>query len=103
VDFVGPQKVESRGVVDLMAIRKDHRRVGRGLKRGDLLEIVLIQVKGGSAPRPTRQDVARLAKVAKNHRAKAVVLAEWRPREKLKLLGLRGSVWKEVSPSKVFG
>ena len=50
-DLVGPKKGESRGVVDLVAIRKAHRDPPVGLKRGDLFEIVLIQVKGGGAPR----------------------------------------------------
>ncbi len=45
VDFGGKGKAESRGIVDLIAIRKEHRRDGIGLKRGDLFEIVLIQTK----------------------------------------------------------
>jgi hypothetical protein len=78
VDFGGKAKAEARGIVDLIAIRKDHRHDGLGFKRGDLFEIVLIQTKGGSAPRPTPSDLARLSKVARHHRAKAVILAEWR-------------------------
>jgi hypothetical protein len=53
VSFVGPKGGESRGVVDLIAIRKDHR-VKEGFDRGDRLEIVLIQVKGDLLPRPLR-------------------------------------------------
>jgi len=71
VEFGGKTRAESRGIVDLIAIRKDHLNNGVGLKRGDLFEIVLIQTKGGSAPRPTNDDIARLVKVAKHHRAKA--------------------------------
>lgn len=67
VEFGGRTRSEARGIVDLIAIRKDHRRDGPGLKRGDLFEIVLIQTKGGSAPRPKPDDVARLRKVAKLH------------------------------------
>jgi hypothetical protein len=52
VDFGGATGAESRGVVDLMAIRKDHGRpVGR-TKRGDLFEVILIQVKGGARDDP---------------------------------------------------
>lgn len=49
VSFNGPNGSESRGIVDLLAIRKDHRSKKAGRKRGDLFEIVLIQTKGGSA------------------------------------------------------
>jgi hypothetical protein len=38
VDFGGKTKAEARGIVDLIAIRKDHRQDRAGLKRGDLLE-----------------------------------------------------------------
>jgi len=103
VDFGGKTKAESRGIVDLIAIRKDHRHDGPGLKRGDFFEIVLIQTKGGSAPRPTAEDAARLSRVAKYHRAKAVVLAEWRRAEKLELFRLNGTRWQAVTPDEVFG
>ena len=103
VDFGGKTKAEARGIVDLIAIRKDHRHDGPGLKRGDLFEIVLIQTKGGSAPRPTPGDVARLRVVAKHHKAKGVILAEWRRAEKLELFKLSGTRWQPVSPDEVFG
>lgn len=103
VDFGGRAKAESRGIVDLIAVRKDHRHDGHGVKRGDLFDIVLIQTKGGSAPRPTRHDIARLSRVAKHHRAKAVVLAEWRRGEKLELFKLVGRNWKSVSADEIFG
>lgn len=103
VDFGGKTKAEARGIVDMIAIRKDHRHDGPALKRGDLFEIVLIQTKGGSAPRPTPDDVARLSRVAKHHRAKAVILAEWRRAEKLELFKLNGTHWQSVSPDEIFG
>lgn len=103
VDFGGEAKAEARGIVDLIAIRKDHRHDGPSLKRGDLFDIVLIQTKGGSAPRPTAADVARLSRVAKYHRAKAVVLAEWRRAEKLELFRLNGTHWQAVAPDEIFG
>ncbi len=47
VAFNGPHGRESRGIVDFIAIRKDHREHGQApFKRGDLFEIVLVQVKG---------------------------------------------------------
>lgn len=103
VDFGGKTRSEARGIVDLIAIRKDHSHEGPGLKRGDLFEIVLIQTKGGSAPRPTPDDVARLRRVARHHRAKAVILAEWSRGEHLELSKLHGSRWHSVSPDEVFG
>src|SRR5205823_5735680 len=60
VEFGGTTRSEARGIVDMIAIRKDHRHNGPALKRGDCFEIVLIQTKGGFSRRPTVDDVARL-------------------------------------------
>jgi hypothetical protein len=103
VEFGGKSKSEARGIVDLIAIRKDHRQEGPALKRGDLFEIVLIQAKGGSAPRPKPEDIARLKRVAKHHGASAVVLAEWKRGERLDLSLLKKDEWHPVSPDEVFG
>ena len=103
VEFGGKTKAESRGVVDLLAIRKDHRKDRVGLKRGDLFDMVLIQTKGGSARRPSLKDIKRLARVARYYRVKAVVLAEWRKGEMLELFRLSGSTWNSVSPTEIFG
>jgi hypothetical protein len=45
VSFAGPDGGESRGVVDLIAIRKDHAE-RKGLKRGDTFQIILIPGQG---------------------------------------------------------
>jgi hypothetical protein len=103
VGFGGKANSEARGIVDLLAIRKDHQRRGHGLERGDLFEIVIIQVKGGASRRPTRKDVARLLMVAEHHRARAVVLAEWQRGMKLDLFKLEGGNWKPVAATDVFG
>ncbi len=76
--FAGPQGGESRGVVDLIAIRKDHGSPCKGTKRGDCFQIVLIQVKGGYAARPNAEDASRLRAVARRHRARAILLATWK-------------------------
>jgi len=102
IDFGGRTKAEARGIVDMIAIRKDHRHDGPRFKRGDLFEIVLIQTKGGSAPRPTWDDVTRLSRVAKHHRVKAVILTEWRCGKKLELFKLEGTHWHPVSPDEIF-
>ena len=103
VEFGGKSGAESRGIVDLIAIRKNHRQSVPGTKRGDLFEIILIQVKGGSAPRPSAEDVSRLTRVAHHHRAGAVILAEWKRAERLETFKLVRSRWEEIAPHDVFG
>jgi hypothetical protein len=44
-----------------------------------------------------------LSGVAKHHRAKAVVLAEWRKGEKLDLFTLQGDQWLPTAARDVFG
>jgi hypothetical protein len=75
VTFYGKSGGESVGVVDLLAIRKDHGEPVGGTRRGDALQIILIQVKGGSAAKPTFDDATRLRAVAKRHGACEVLLA----------------------------
>lgn len=77
VTFYGKVGGESVGVVDLLAIRKDHGNPPPGMKRGDALHVILIQVKGGSAASPTAEDGSRLRAVAKWHHARRVLLASW--------------------------
>lgn len=102
VDFVGPNGCESRGIVDLLAVRKDHSIQDDVFKRGDILDIVLIQVKGGNARFPTQEDIERLKKVAMHHRAKAVVLSEWKRGKCPQLYLLRRNKWLPIEPQEVF-
>lgn len=84
VTFLGKGGGESVGVVDLIAIRKDHRSPGPGImKRGDALQIILIQVKGGGAAMPTANDGIRLRAVAKRHSAEQSLLGIWKKGKKL--------------------
>ena len=78
VTFNGPSGGESVGVVDMIAVRKDHGPPPPGAKRGDNFQIILIQVKGGGAAMPTRDDACRLRAVARRHHARQVLLASWR-------------------------
>jgi hypothetical protein len=112
VEFTGPGGRESRGIVDLLAIRKDHRTSGPDLKRGDLFEIVLLQIKGGSARWPSRNDILRLRQVARHHRATEIVLADWQRGAQPTLYRMARrlgsgfnpkSVWREVTAEAVFG
>jgi hypothetical protein len=92
--FAGPDGGESRGVVDMLAIRKDHGEPPSGAKRGDLFQIILIQVKGGYAAKPTAEDGARLRIAAKKHGACAVLLATWRKGKATRFFSLRRNAGK---------
>ncbi len=102
VNFCGPHGGESRGVVDMIAVRKDHTTPRRGMKRGDALRIILIQVKGGSAPRPTSEDGKRLRFVARLHGACGILLATWKKGRAARFFSLRPEAgngtgeWNEV-------
>ena len=103
VGFPGPGGGESRGIVDLVAIRRDHSTpTSRVLRPGDLFDIVLIQVKGGSAPWPSPRDLKRLGTVRKRYGARAVVLAEWKKGKEPRLY-LLGRSWVETTAVEVFG
>ena len=65
VGFPGPDGRESTGIVDLLAIRKNDKKPSAPFKRGDLFEIILIQIKGGAAKRPDKSEIKRLRDVAK--------------------------------------
>jgi hypothetical protein len=99
VTFYGASGGESVGVVDLLAVRKDHR-ARLGMKRGDALHFILIQVKGGTAAMPTAEDGSRLRAVAKRHHARKVLLASWKRGTQVRFFSLRpGSPrnWTEVT------
>jgi hypothetical protein len=79
VSFRGSGGGEWRGVVDILAVRKSSAaRGGARLKAGDLFDLVLVQLKGGDSPMPTRADVLRLRRVARHYRALRVVLHAWK-------------------------
>jgi hypothetical protein len=73
-----------------------------GTKRGDALQIMLIQVKGGGAAMPTREDGKRLRVVARRHHARRVLLAAWKKGAEARFFELHprtrrnGSEWSEV-------
>ena len=94
------------GVVDLIAIRKDHSKPVSGTKRGDALQIILIQVKGGNAAKPTQDDAARLRIVARRHGACGVLLAIWKKGKAPRFFSLHKRLpeWSEVDDLRtVFG
>ena len=101
VEFGGSTGSESRGIVDILAIRKDHSQRAR-LKRGDRFDIVLIQSKGGSSRRPTPEEIERLSVVGERYGAKAVVLAEWKRGTHLQLFRLAEGQWHTATAGEIF-
>jgi hypothetical protein len=105
VSFRGTHGGEWRGIVDILAVRKNSAAIQHApLKAGDLFDFVLVQLKGGDAPMPTRADAARLRRVAAHYRALSVVLYAWKrgTHSKYFTLGPHGS-WNESSAQKAFG
>jgi hypothetical protein len=106
VSFRGEKKAEWRGVVDVIAIRKDTSQPRAPLlKRGDLFDIVLIQIKGGTAPAPSSEDCIRLKQVAKYYRARAIVQFQWTRgvSSKFAELDRRTLKWNETTAPAIFG
>src|SRR5438477_11278787 len=69
--FRGTGGGEWRGIVDVLAVRKDTSHSNHELfKSGDLFDIILVQMKGGAARKPNGPEIQRLAAVAKRYRAK---------------------------------
>jgi hypothetical protein len=84
------------------------------MKRGDELQLLLIQVKGGKSAKPTTEDVGRLRLVARRHRARKCLLATWTKGKQATFYSLRpkpiGSLqgwrkhWREENELKlIFG
>jgi hypothetical protein len=108
--FGGRKGGESTGVVDMVAIRKDHRKPYPGTKRGDTFQIILIQTKGGSSARPTVKDGIRLRTVAQRHAACGILLAAWKKGKSAQFFSLSAKAgnaekeWTEVSDlAEIFG
>jgi hypothetical protein len=98
VSFRGTGGGEWRGVVDVLAIRKDTAKSDHEvLKSGDLFEIVLVQMKGGSALNPTDADVRRLQAVKQRYRAIGVVLFAWEKGVSAHFSKLKGRRWVQSS------
>jgi len=86
VDFLGPNGSESAGIVDILAIRKKWdipaQAEFKSLKHLDIFDIMLVQVKGGSAPVPSDLDIARMEEVADHYNACNVLLYQWNIKKK---------------------
>ena len=105
VSFRGQNKREWRGIVDVLAIRKDTSQpANKSLKRGDLFDIILIQMKGGSARLPSLDERRRLRIVARHYRAQGVVLFTWQRGRQTVFYALeRALTWKRTTSQEIFG
>ena len=109
VSFRGVKGGEWCGIVDMIAIRKDTAKsYDEVLRKGDLFEIILVQLKGGSADMPTHDDVQRLKAVRERYHAKEVVLFEWRQRgskgtKTCCFSVLKGDAWSPSTAREIFG
>jgi hypothetical protein len=103
INFLGTKKQESAGIIDLLAIRKDHSKT-RSLPKGDGFEIILVQVKGGSARNPSPIDIQRMEAVKDRYGAKSVVLSSWKKGRAVELRVLSEAGWGDpVDPDSIFG
>ncbi len=93
-------------MVDVIAIRKDTLQPeGRVLKRGDLFDIILIQIKGGSARGPTAKGKRRLRDVKRHYHAREVVQFQWRKGKiaRFSLLPPNSDEWEDSAATEIFG
>jgi hypothetical protein len=106
LSFRGAKKGEWKGAVDLVAIRKNTAKPdSKTLKRGDLFDIILVQVKGGSAKAPTVEDKRRLQEVADYYHATKVVQFCWQKGKKAEFSVLQTDAltWKICTGAEIFG
>ncbi len=104
VSFRGESGGEWRGVVDVLAIRKNTSRPAHPLlKSGDLFEFILVQMKGGRARRPSHEEIQRLRLVARRYGARAIVLYAWKRQERSDFFALKRGEWKPSTREELFG
>ncbi len=105
ISFRGLGKGESRGIVDVLAIRKDTSKPADALlRRGDFFEFILIQIKGGTAAHPSIADRNRLKRVAKRYGAHMVVMFAWRKGVSSQFYKLEPNLdWSPTTGAAIFG
>ena len=105
VEFKGGAGRESAGIVDLLAMRKNFDKKGNkklGMKEGDSLEIIQIQVKGGTSGNPSKEDIKRMKKVSEYYHFSETILSRWKTNTvNFYRLGNDGGL-EEVAPRTIF-
>jgi hypothetical protein len=106
--FPDPPVGNRPGLSTYLQSERTIKNLNAPFKRGDLFEIILIQIKGGGAKRPNKSEIKWLRDVAKYYNARDVVLAEWVKGNQLKfnwLVNYRADpkkAWREVDPGVLF-
>ena len=104
VSFRGTGGREWGGIVVVLAIRKDTAHSNHDiLKSGDLFELILVQMKGGSARKPNAAEIRRLQAVKSRYGAKDIVLFSWKKGKGCEFSKLSRGEWKVSSPIDIFG
>ncbi len=103
VSFRGMRGGDWKGIVDVLAIRKDTAHPSdEQLKCGDLFDIILVQMKGGSSKEPSETAKERLLRVQERYGAKHVVLFTWKRGLGCKFSILTGNKWAPSSAKEIF-
>ena len=109
VEFTGPKGGESNGIVDLLAIKKNHdqeKTKNMDCNVNDLLDIIHIQVKGGSAGDPTKAAKKRMLIVSKYYNCRETLLSRWNPAKFNQVIFKRlknNLEWEKVDAKTIFG
>ena len=106
--FRGKKKRDSRGVVDVLAMRRNTADPKKPpLEANDLFEFILVQLKGGEAPMPLQKDLVRLWAVRDHYDAKDIVLFERRKSKctfsVLRKIGNEEFEWVKSDRKSIFG
>ena len=109
VEFEGREGGESNGIVDLLAVKRnrDHKKTkNMDCNVNDLLDIIHIQVKGGSAGEPTKADKKRMLIVSKYYNCRETLLSRWNPAKFNQVIFKRlknNLEWEKVDAKTIFG
>ena len=109
VEFEGREGGESNGIVDLLAVKRNRDR--KKIKNmdcnvNDLLDIIHIQVKGGSAGDPTKAAKKRMLIVSKYYNCRETLLSRWNPAKFNQVIFKRlnnNLEWEKVDENTIFG
>ena len=109
VEFEGREGGESNGIVDLLVVKRNRDR--KKIKNmdcnvNDLLDIIHIQVKGGSAGDPTKAAKKRMLIVSKYYNCRETLLSRWNPAKFSQVIFKRlknNLEWEKVDAKTIFG
>ena len=108
VEFKGKKGGESNGIVDLLVVKRNRDR--KKIKNmdcnvNDLLDIIHIQVKGGSAGDPTKAAKKRMLIVSKYYNCRETLLSRWNPAKFSQVIFKRlknNLEWEKVDAKTIF-